>query len=106
MAMSPQLKKYKTLYIPRTGDMAMSPRLKKCKTLYIPPNMAINETPKFRKTNQGFHDWANNYQLDVPPNLCKNDPLIFHHIIEDELLERIREDADELGPMKFIYTHT
>ena len=67
--------------------------------------MAINETPKFRKTNEGFHGWTHNYRLDVPPNLRKNDLLIFHHIIEDELLERIRKDANELGPIKLQYTH-
>ena len=89
--------------------MAMSPQLKKFKTLFPPPpphpNMAINETPKFRKTNEGFHGWTRNYRLDVPPNLRKNDLLIFHHIIEDELLERIREDVNELGPLKLQYTH-
>ena len=67
--------------------------------------MAINETPKFRKTNEGFHGWTNNYRLDVPPNLRKNYILIFHHIIEDELLEKVRKDVDELGPIKFQYTH-
>ena len=42
--------------------------------------------------------------MDVPPDLRNNDPLIFHHIIEDELLEKIRQDSNELGPIKFQYT--
>ena len=44
------------------------------------------------------------YRLDVPLNIRKNDPLIFHHIIEDRLLEKIRQDSNELGPIKFQYT--
>ena len=43
-------------------------------------------------------------KLVVPPNLRNNDLLVFHHIIEDELLETIREESNELGLIKFIYT--
>ena len=69
------------------------------------PRMAMaNATPRFIKTNEGFHGWLHNYRLVVPPNLRNNDPLIFHHIIEDELLGRIREESNELGPIKFQYT--
>ena len=63
-----------------------------------------NATPRFVKTNEGFHGWTHNYRLDVPPNIRKNDLLVFHNIIEDMLLETIREESNELGPIKLQYT--
>ena len=67
--------------------------------------MAIaNAALRFDKTNEGFYGWLHNFKLVVPPNLRNNDLLVFHHIIEDELLETIREESNELGLIKFIYT--
>ena len=63
-----------------------------------------NAIPRFIKANEGYHGWLNSYRMDVPPNLRKNDLFVFHYIIEDMLLERIREDSNELGPIKLQYT--
>ena len=63
-----------------------------------------NETPRFIKSHKGYHGWLHNYKLVVPPNLRKNDLLVFHYIIEDMLLETIREESNELGSIKLQYT--
>ena len=86
---------------------ARMPPIEETPALNIHPYLRMamaNAAPRFIKTNEGFHGWLHNYRLVVPPNLRNNDPLIFHHIIEDELLERIREESNELGPIKFQYT--
>ena len=89
------------------ANEARMPPIEETQTLniYPRPRMAIaNAAPRFDKTNEGFHGWLHNFKLVVPPNLRNNDLLVFHHIIEDELLETIREESNELGLIKFIYT--
>ena len=108
----PQLKKNKTLYIHPCSRMAMANEARvlpieenKTLNIYPRPGMAMaNAALRFDKTNEGFHGWLHNFKLIVLPNLRNNDLLVFHHIIEDELIETIREESNELGLIKFIYT--
>ena len=89
------------------ANEARMPPIEETQTLniYPRPRMAMaNAALRFDKTNEGFHGWLHNFKLVVPPNLRNNDLLVFHHIIEDELLETIREESNELGLIKFIYT--
>ena len=63
-----------------------------------------NAIPRFIKANEGYHGWLHSYRLDVPPNLRRNDLLVFRYIILGMLLETLREDSNELGPLKLQYT--
>ena len=58
----------------------------------------------FITQNRGFKNWLVSYKMFIPPCLHEKDFLVFHRKIEDELLKVIREESNELGPLKFNYT--
>ena len=63
-----------------------------------------NAQPVFIKANQGYHDWLSSYHLDVPNNIANKDLIIFNAVILPELLRVIKEESEQLGPLKFKYT--
>ena len=58
----------------------------------------------FVKQNRGFQNWLVSYKMQIPAYLHEKDLLVFHQRIENELLKVIREESNELGPLKFSYT--
>ena len=58
----------------------------------------------FEKQNRGYQNRLHSYKMVIPFDLYENDLLVFHHIIEDELLRVIREESNDLGPLKLSYT--
>ena len=61
-------------------------------------------TSTFIKQNRGFRNWVTSHKIQVPFFIFKRVLLLFHHEIEDELIRVIRQESDELGPLKFSYT--
>ena len=67
--------------------------------------MAVDEwAALFIKQKHGFWNWLASYKMQIPFFILKQDLILFHNEIEDELIRVIRQESDALGPLKFSYT--
>ena len=60
--------------------------------------------PRLVKQNRGFQHCLVSYKMQIPDDYQYSDLLIFYKEIENELIRAIRQESNDLGPLKFSYT--
>ena len=62
------------------------------------------EQPRIVKQNRGFQNWLVSYKMQIPDDKQYRDLLPFNNEIENALIKAIRQESNDLGPLKFSYT--